>query len=120
MPNTSLNSTKTALLSNIDKPFFFVPPIDDFPVEEIIKGCYVINKLVEDHFVSFQKNGVLSKFDFNAAVNSLRSPLQISQSEKLFDEIDRVMTNNRPLGQISASTVDQYVHFACKKNIQKL
>lgn len=49
---------------------------------------------------------MLSKLDFTAGVTSLRSSLQISQSEKLFDEIDKVMTNNRPLGQVTASTVD--------------
>jgi len=53
MPNISSNSTKTALVGQVDKPFFFVPPVDDLPVEEIIKGCYVINKLVEDHFATF-------------------------------------------------------------------
>jgi hypothetical protein len=78
MPNTSQNSTKTALMGKTDRPFFFVPPTDDLPVEEIIKGCYVINKLVEDHFASFQKNSVLSKLDFTTAVSSLRSTLQIS------------------------------------------
>jgi hypothetical protein len=120
MPNISQDCTKTATLGRVDKPFYFVPPADDQPVEEVIKGCFVINKLVEDYFSSFQKNGVLSKLDFTAGITSLRTSLQISQSERLFDDIDRVMTNNRPIGQITASTVDQYIHFSCKTSLTRL
>jgi hypothetical protein len=53
MPNFAQDCTKAATLGRSEPPYHFIPPIDDLPIEEIIKGCFVINKLVEDCFISF-------------------------------------------------------------------
>jgi hypothetical protein len=64
----------------LQSPPYFRPPIDDFPVEEIIKGCYIVGKLVQDHFSSYQNNqqNVLTMIDFSAAVTNLRSALMVN------------------------------------------
>ena len=111
--------TKAALQPGLRPPNYFRPHQNEKQVSEIIKGCFVKKKFVQEHFSDLVQGGNVKMYDFVLGLNNLGVSWGQSESETMFKDIDQSM-NGVQQGHITAADIDSYIHFSKYQNVSQL
>lgn len=108
-----------ALQPGLRAPNYFKAHHDERQISEIIKGCFVKKRFVQEHFSDLVQGRNVLMNDFVLGLNNLGVSWNQAESEKMFKDIDQSM-NGVQQGQVTPVDIDSYVHFSKFQNVAQL